>query len=204
MAVTVSYIDSGTGNTIVGNSISANAGLGIDLGPNNVTENDANDPDTGANNLQNFPVLSAAYPTQVQGSLNSNADGIYTIAFYSNPAGTCDPSGNGEGQTYLGALTGVATDGAGNSADVYVHPGSALAVNSFVTATATRTGGTGTGGAVGDTSEFSDCFQVVDGPAQTGATLVVNVTNDNNGMCTLDDCSLREAITLANSTSSVG
>ncbi len=33
---------------------------------------------------------------------------------------------------------------------------------------------------------------------QTGATLVVNVTNNNNGGCTFADCSLREAISQAN------
>ncbi|MFL6211960.1 MAG: Calx-beta domain-containing protein [Pyrinomonadaceae bacterium] len=38
-------------------------------------------------------------------------------------------------------------------------------------------------------------------PPQTGPTYVVNTTNDNNGLCTLDDCSLREALNEANANS---
>src|SRR5262249_1482087 len=46
----------GTGNAVLGNSIFANAGLGIDLGnADGVTPNDPGDADTGPNNFQNFP-----------------------------------------------------------------------------------------------------------------------------------------------------
>jgi hypothetical protein len=53
-------ITSGTGNPILTNSIFSNGGLGIDLGPAGVTLNDPGDGDSGANNLQNFPVLTSA------------------------------------------------------------------------------------------------------------------------------------------------
>jgi hypothetical protein len=52
-----------TGHAIEGNSIFQNVGLGIDLSPNGnpgVTPNDQDDPDTGGNNVQNFPEMSSA------------------------------------------------------------------------------------------------------------------------------------------------
>ena len=73
---------SGTGNPINGtNSIANNAILGIDLGNDGVTANDAGDGDSGPNNLQNFPVLTAT-ASGVQGTLNSQANSAYTIQFF--------------------------------------------------------------------------------------------------------------------------
>jgi hypothetical protein len=76
----------GTGNGILGNAIFGNvAELGIDLVHEpGVTSNDLGDGDTGANNLQNFPVLSAASTNttdhvHVAGSLNSAASTSYEI-----------------------------------------------------------------------------------------------------------------------------
>ena len=49
-----------SGNEIRQNSMRDNGGLGIDLNGNNVTPNDLNDTDGGANGLLNFPVLETA------------------------------------------------------------------------------------------------------------------------------------------------
>ena len=109
------FVESGTGNAILGNSIFSNDGLGIDLSTDGVTFNDIDDPDTGANNLQNYPVLDSATITgtgmmTISGSLNSTSSSDFRVAFLSNSA--CDPSGYGEGERYLGFVTST-TDVAG-------------------------------------------------------------------------------------------
>src|SRR5439155_7912517 len=60
------FVTAGAGDVILGNSIFSNTGLGIDLGFTGVTANDVTPPtdaDTGANNLQNFPVIASAVLT---------------------------------------------------------------------------------------------------------------------------------------------
>jgi hypothetical protein len=147
-----------TGNDFNANSIFSNGALGINLvgGSENgfgVTANDPGDADNGPNKLQNYPVLTFANSAAViQGSLNSVANKPYRIDFFSSPA--ADPSGFGEGQTWIGAVN-VTTDATGNTTFNQDFPGS-LTVGSVVTATAT---GTGTGGS--GTSEFSAKITVV-------------------------------------------
>ena len=92
------------GNTIRGNSVYGNDGLGIDLGDDGLTANDAGDGDTGANNLQNWAVLTAAsiaddgtFSYEIDTS--SFASGTYMIDFY---ASTDLDGGNVEGERYLG------------------------------------------------------------------------------------------------------
>src|SRR6185436_10423850 len=109
-------VAAGTANLISGNSITANGGLGIELNPVGVAANDPGDADTGPNNLQNYPVLTAASLisnglTTVDATLNSAANTKFTVEFFVND--TADPSGFGEGQVYLGAVN-VTTNASGN------------------------------------------------------------------------------------------
>ncbi|PYS23626.1 MAG: hypothetical protein DMF72_08740 [Acidobacteria bacterium] len=183
---------SGTRNIIRSNSIFSNgtaaADLGIDLGPDGVTPNDTGDGDTGANNLQNFPIITSAQAgvtNTIAGTLNSNASRTYTIDFYSNT--TCDTSGQGEGKTYLGS-TNVMTDGSGNIGFTF-HPAS-LSTGDIVTATATDTSLFDDDNNVNtamvphnDTSEFSQCVGVAALPADLSITKTDSqdpVTEGNN------------------------
>jgi len=92
----------GSGNTILGNSIFNNVGLGIDLGRDGVTLNDLLDADVGTNNLQNFPVITGKRSflnpalVQVWGSLDSKPSQQYLVQIFSSVR--ADPSGYGEGQ----------------------------------------------------------------------------------------------------------
>ncbi len=143
-----------TGNFLLGNSIDANTGLGIDLGTDGVTANDAGDADTGANNLQNFPVLASAVTngaTQlaVSGTLNAVANSPFRIEFFAST--NADPSGYGEGQIYLGYVH-VTTDGSGNATfDTTVSAYVAAGVAVSATATRSDVGYT----SFTDTSEFA-------------------------------------------------
>lgn len=70
--------NTGTGHRIEGNSISSNGLLGIDLGNDDVTDND---------------------PKDILGKLNSTPRKVFTIQFFSNPSAT-----GAEGETFLGEL----------------------------------------------------------------------------------------------------
>lgn len=134
-------------NSIRGNSIFSNDGLGIDLGVAGVTANDPGDVDGGSNNQQNFPVLTSVTPgansTTIQGSLNSTPNTTFQIDFYSSAA--LDPSGNGEGALFFNT-TSITTDSNGN-ATINVTVPLPLGTGRVVTTTATDPNG--------NTSEFS-------------------------------------------------
>ena len=146
-------ISGGNGNRILSNHIFANAGLGIDLSPDGVTGNDADDPDTGANNLQNFPVITLATTTAtattpgvvtIAGTLNSNPDQEFTVQCFIADG----PSGeHGEGQIFI-AETNTTPTSEGEYGFSCSAPTTTVLPEDEVTATATNT-------ATGDTSEFS-------------------------------------------------
>lgn len=146
------FDSSGTGNIFQRNSIHSNGGLGIDLGINGVTPNDAGDADTGPNNLQNFPILSLAVNSgssvTFNGSLNSTANSSFTIDFYA--VQTCDASGSGEGQIFLGSTNAV-TDGTSNTL-IFQEFIAAIPFGYRFSATATDS--------ANNTSEFSPCALV--------------------------------------------
>jgi CSLREA domain-containing protein len=184
-----------TGNAIRGNSIYANATLGIDLAPlHAVNPNITTSPGSGANDLQNYPVLNSASSTAtastVTGTLDSTASTTFAVDFFDSP--TCDSSGHGEGQTFLGSQD-VTTDAAGSASFTFAGP--AVHSGHVITATATDPSG--------NTSEFSACVALsggtLDDAPQPGPTFTVNTADDHNdGTCSALDCSLREAIIAAN------
>jgi WD40-like Beta Propeller Repeat/Right handed beta helix region/Periplasmic copper-binding protein (NosD) len=172
----------GRGDTIEGNAIFSNGGLGIDLGPGGVTANDPTDSDTGGNELQNFPDLATAdivaggHP-HLTGSLQDPA-GTYQLDVYASAS--CDPSGNGEGQRYVGSFNFL-----GGSFDTGTSLTGTVAPGDWITATVTDT-------ALNDTSEFSTCLQLAT------PTYTVNTTSDHapDG-CDAADCTFREALLAA-------
>jgi len=169
---------SGIENRISRNSIFSNTGLGIDLGDNGVTPNDPNDPDTGANQLQNFPVIASCTggsTTRIVGTFNSNPNTQFTLEFFLN--GGCDASGFGEGELFIGS-TSVTTNASGNASfDVTLMAGSVGGLALTMTATS----------ASGNTSEFSQCCIICSftiNPtsqnfSETGGTGNIDVTAPN-------------------------
>ncbi len=139
------FIQSGTGSSILGNTIYSNTGLGIDLGANGVTANDANDVDTGANNLQNTPVLSSVViegdQVTIIGSLNSESSKTYRIEFFANS------TSDNEGQRYLGFANVTTPVGSPFTINFTVTLEAAIAAGEYITATATDPSS--------NTSEFS-------------------------------------------------
>jgi hypothetical protein len=147
------------GNAINQNSIFSNGALGIDLANDGVTPNDNCDGDSGPNNLQNFPVLTSASfaggNVTLSGTLNSTASTTFRLEFFSNA--TCDSSGNGEGQIYLGSAIVTTAPNCQASFGALIFP--LASGQTSVTSTATDPNG--------NTSEFSGCVQVTGAPTPT-------------------------------------
>jgi parallel beta-helix repeat protein len=151
----------GSNSTLITvNSIYGNGGPGIDLAPAGVTANDAGDTDTGANGLQNFPLLSIVKvdgdgPPYLVGTLNSIPNTKFNLEFFLNE--TCDGSDNREGSSYLSSYS-VTTGGDGNAPFILkdkFERSYILRPGTFITATATDPSG--------NTSEFSSCVEVQEG-----------------------------------------
>ncbi len=169
----------GQRNAIRGNSIHSNGGLGIDNGPQGVEENDPGDADTGANELQNFPLLTSVElvgpqgggSTRIQGVLHTVASTTYDLDFFENPACTSFPREFLEGATYLGSGQ-VTTDGSGNGVFDVTLP-VAAASGARISATATDP--------TGNTSEFSQrvifSMSPASGPTAGGTAVTLSGTD---------------------------
>ena len=143
------FVVAGVRNPILDNHIWANIGLGIDLDPLFVPNpNDPGDLDTGANDGQNYPVITARFQngsgTTVDGTLDSHPNTTYLIQLFRNDA--CDPRGFGQGQEPVLQFF-VKTDATGTATfETGVSGGHA---GDRITSTATDP--------AGNTSEFSNC-----------------------------------------------
>ncbi|MDH3292758.1 MAG: CSLREA domain-containing protein [Acidimicrobiia bacterium] len=195
-------LDSGDDNSILGNSVYSNTGLGIDLGGDGLSPNDGGDGDLGANDLLNFPVIlpPPAGGSHVAVELDAPA-GNYRIEVFANPTDGADPSGYGEGETFLGAATVTHT---GSGVERFtVALGSGLAMNDVLAATTTEDLG---GGSYGSTSEFSAAATV--GPAAFTVTSTGDSPDNDpgDGYCYTGalnsegdpECTLRAAISEVN------
>jgi uncharacterized repeat protein (TIGR01451 family) len=138
------------GNSILGNSIFSNGAIGIDLNDDGATPNDTGDADTGANKLQNFPVLSSAILT-TSGFLavtyrvpSDTANSAYPLRIEFFKADS-----TGQGQTFLG-FDNYDSASANALKTITLQPAVAVGPGDKFVATATDSASTG-----GNTSEFS-------------------------------------------------
>jgi hypothetical protein len=168
--------DAGVGNAILGNSIRSNTALGIDLGGDGPTPNHGSGTISGPNQFQNSPMLadvtSLSGVTTITGTLNSTPNQVFHLEFFLNDA--ADPSGFGEGKTFLGALDQrVLGDGNGDFAVPFQVPATS---SQFISATATDPND--------NTSEFSASFQVQTPPVlQSQPTNSVLIQGTGTNFC---------------------
>jgi hypothetical protein len=140
----------GVRNAIRANPIFFNELLGIDNNPAGVTKNDPLDADTGANQLQNFPLISTVdYGTTtltVHGILKSSPSTTFDLDFYESPSCTPRPRALLQSAYFLGTQQ-VTTNSAGDAPfDILLNDNNA-ASQPPISITATDPNG--------NTSEFS-------------------------------------------------
>ncbi len=181
-------------NSFIGNSIYANAGLGIDLSPKGLTTNDLYDADSGPNDLLNYPEYTQVNEVGGDTVIKYRVDvpaGQYRVEFFSNTL--ADPSGNGEGQTYLG-YENILSSGPGYVAHEYTLVGLTGAVNLALTATKIDEGsptGFGVtsefGGFAAPIADISIAKDIIN-PSEVarGAVIDYGLTMTNNGPDTFD------------------
>jgi len=189
------------GTTITQNSFNNNGGLSIDLDPRSidpnglgapqgVTVNDNGDGDAGPNGLRNYPVVVSASLIGTELSLGGFARPGSAIEWYIAQA---DPTGFGEGLTYLGLLT------EGSAADLDTTTGlyGPANINGIAQGTdntnrfsfritvpagvAIGTRLTGTATLSGETSEFSGNVVVTGGPTLRVAKTVAPTSDPVSG-----------------------
>jgi CSLREA domain-containing protein len=148
------WIATGTGNTVLSNSIFSNYLTAINLNTDIISNaNDAGDGDGGPNEMQNYPLIASATrtatTTAITGTLNSTPNTSFRVQVFANPS--CDYGGVGEAQ-YLISDTVVATNAAGN-ASLALNIAAAVPLGWIVSANATNA-------TTGNTSEMSQCVVV--------------------------------------------
>jgi hypothetical protein len=170
-----SFTPADAGNRFLGNSIHDNVLLGIDLGNDGVTYNDAGDTDTGPNGKQNFPKLTGANTvsgnTTITGTFNSTSNTTFRIEYFSSPIG--DGTGYGEGNTFLGT-NNITTNASGN-ATINVTLPVTVPSGHAVCATATNL-------TTNNTSEFSAFAAAPTDSDNDGVTDDIDIDDDNDGI----------------------
>jgi len=171
-----------TGNAIRGNVVFGNARLGIDLrqpsdGTGGVSPNDPLDADTGANNLQNFPIirqvihLPPGLGTEIKGKLDSAPSTQFKLDFYAESACSSFPREFLQAGAYLGSSQQT-TDASGHL-EFDVQLSADTLDGARISATATDPNG--------NTSELSQriifSLDVASGPAGGGTPITVSGTN---------------------------
>ncbi|MEM7784508.1 MAG: LamG-like jellyroll fold domain-containing protein, partial [Planctomycetota bacterium] len=163
-------VELGTGNELRRNSISQSDGLGINLGTDGRSANDAGDTDSGANNLQNWAVLtsvSIADDGTFEYVLDTTSLGLgtYSVDFF---ASSDRDGGQVEGQRFLGTVSGIAN---GLSSLTGTLSGITLAPGEHVTAVTTDS--------LGNSSEFSNYAVAVDSDAGGTTPLDLQAVSTN-------------------------
>jgi parallel beta-helix repeat protein len=144
----------GSNSTLITrDAFAGNGGLPIDLAPAGANANDPGDADTGANGLQNFPLLSSVRGSKYgqavyAGTLNSTPNTKFNLEFFASD--TCGQPGTNGGGYYLTSYS-VTTDAEGSASFNFSNPNgpNQARPGDFITATATDPSG--------NTSEFSPC-----------------------------------------------